>query len=531
MNFHRIPVLVGLTLVAGCGSGSGTDPLRPYLVPWNGFPTMPDHARAVSPEEFVRLVDEGEVSLVTPAILVQWSEDEAARRAAARARAFELYADRPDLLLRHTVEPDPNDPRVRALGDGNYAFDHGGNGDPRQVVVVHGPHVAFQDLVDSTTTFNDLANQLAIYERWYEQFPDARLDPDRFPSPERLGDLVLTELIALNDDLALGIAEAYEFLDPCTVPPPGRPASWLLEEGCDPAIGGDINGSAGPLNLAAQACYPLKWLQTATKSQGNRGSCTSFAVTAAVECVIARDYGQWVNLSEQMLYNRSKQAWQPSTYGDGSNASIVLNMMFLSGFQYPFEFRWDYNPSNNRIDVGSFYLNSCAPYMGEQCSDANHQADEVCTTVNGWTYCAYAVPPSSIPGDSDYGILPATSILDPGIVGITWAKACLLLGDPLVFSVTVPSNSMDSDPLETSGGYVPFFAFEGNIGAHCMLLVGWVPNALLPLGAPPGDGGGYFIVKNSWGSNYGDGGYIYVSADWFALWTTGIYRLSQVTHP
>jgi C1A family cysteine protease len=42
--------------------------------------------------------------------------------------------------------------------------------------------------------------------------------------------------------------------------------------------------------------------------------------------------------------------------------------------------------------------------------------------------------------------------------------------------------------------------------------------------APPGAGGGYFIIKNSWGACDGDAGYKYMPVDYFEaevwdLWT------------
>ena len=68
----------------------------------------------------------------------------------------------------------------------------------------------------------------------------------------------------------------------------------------------------------------------------------------------------------------------------------------------------------------------------------------------------------------------------------------------------------------------------GTGGGHCMLLVGYVANADLPPGTPPGAGGGYFICKNSWGSTYGDGGYCYLPDSWVLTWTRSLYTLNSV---
>lgn len=57
------------------------------------------------------------------------------------------------------------------------------------------------------------------------------------------------------------------------------------------------------------------------------------------------------------------------------------------------------------------------------------------------------------------------------------------------------------------GGYIPFDLSDlgTSVGGHVVHIVGFVSNADLAAdagtsGAPPGAGGGYFIIKNSWGA-------------------------------
>jgi C1A family cysteine protease len=49
--------------------------------------------------------------------------------------------------------------------------------------------------------------------------------------------------------------------------------------------------------------------------------------------------------------------------------------------------------------------------------------------------------------------------------------------------------------------------------------------AVMP-NAPPGSGGGYFIVKNSWGSCFSDGGYIYLPWDYMKAEVGEAYGIS-----
>ncbi len=255
----------------------------------------------------------------------------------------------------------------------------------------------------------------------------------------------------------------------------------------------------------------------------------SFGITAAVEAIVHRDYGARVNLSEQFLYNQAKQFWFPSVYGDGLSTANMFFNMTLRVFRYPYESDWDYNKSWDRIDAVFLYLNSCSGYVGEQCSDANHQAKHFCTKIGSFNFCGFLDPADTISPSSGYFAGLPASYIDPGLLGAVWARACLLLGKPVIYSFTVPALSLGLTPKTgPTAGYVPYIPFEPTKGGHCMLLVGWIPNSQLPSGAPAGAGGGYFIAKNSWGTHVGDGGYLYLPDAWVQHWGTGMYTISGV---
>jgi C1A family cysteine protease len=65
-------------------------------------------------------------------------------------------------------------------------------------------------------------------------------------------------------------------------------------------------------------------------------------------------------------------------------------------------------------------------------------------------------------------------------------------------------------------------------GAHAILAVGFVANADLPAGVPNDpDGRGYFIIKNSWGTGYGDCGFSYLSTEFVRQWAYGFRYLEK----
>ena len=92
-------------------------------------------------------------------------------------------------------------------------------------------------------------------------------------------------------------------------------------------------------------------------------------------------------------------------------------------------------------------------------------------------------------------------------------KQCLIDGYLFVFGITIYS-SFESSIVETTG-YVPRPSPNDTyVGIHAVCAVGYDDNKKV------------FIVRNSWGSNWGDGGYFYLPYDYildsdlvFDIWT------------
>lgn len=83
-------------------------------------------------------------------------------------------------------------------------------------------------------------------------------------------------------------------------------------------------------------------------------------------------------------------------------------------------------------------------------------------------------------------------------VGVNALKQALAQGFPVIIGVTL-FDSFEADAVARTG-VVPFpsLAHEEPVGGHCMYAVGY------------GQRGGYFTVRNSWGTDWGDKGDCYL---------------------
>jgi C1A family cysteine protease len=90
----------------------------------------------------------------------------------------------------------------------------------------------------------------------------------------------------------------------------------------------------------------------------------------------------------------------------------------------------------------------------------------------------------------------------------------------LTFNVT------DAFRNVTSMGYVAYSSADSltSNGSHIVHIVGYITNSDLEskMSVPPGSGGGYFIVKNSWGAWFGDAGYVYLPVDYVKANATAV---------
>lgn len=354
---------------------------------------------------------------------------------------------------------------------------------------------------------------------------------------------------------------------------------------------GNASSRKGPADLNPNGIikninFPLRPHVTCVRNQANRGTCDAFGMIAAVEAKVSVKHGQKMNLSEQDLYMNIKNYWFPipPNYGDGAIALLDVIGQIFSGYVFAYENAWDYNPSYSRQDLLLSYSHSADDYHGIACSDTNHQAEihervmsvtkvrEIVNAVNEWivdpitnfidsvislitgqpnghwvTNTVHSTEEyiedtivfyyeTNVPHNSGISVTGANFIscpvLDPNWQGsLAVAKFHLDHFNPLVLSIVCNEDFMDDNHLCGNGyvNYTPGFIGSYLDKGHTVMICGYVDNVNLPSGAPLGSGGGYFIVKNSWGTLNGDNGFYYLPYDYVKDFSSSILAILNVS--
>jgi hypothetical protein len=317
-----------------------------------------------------------------------------------------------------------------------------------------------------------------------------------------------------------------------------------------------------------------KDLLTCVKSQGGRGTCHIFASTSAIEMLIARDTGDKVNLSEEDFEEHEKLLWRPAYSNTGGQAGNDLNDAQSNSYHFAYENQWDYNTVGQIATATTCdnypYPKAIAGFLEPGCSASAPQAPEWCVGTNadcsknlGCAALAESVPPSVFTlscyfttaklsgARSPYMSNGATSIWDPTNPDLSVANILLSLAFNnaviLAFSETSDFKAATRTPAEEKKdkaptGYVVYHAkkdAQGIVGAsdgkHAVHIVGYIDNGTLAgnpatKSAPAAAGGGYFIIKNSWGECHGDAGYYYMPVDYLKNRALHVWVVSSVTH-
>ena len=182
------------------------------------------------------------------------------------------------------------------------------------------------------------------------------------------------------------------------------------------------------------------------RDQGELGSCTSFAGVGAMQ------YFHWSFLpSPLFLYYKERQADGDVAQDGGSTLSQCVAT----------------------LTAGGVCSESLWPYVASRFADLPPKD----CTVDAATHKA----------TQTHGVAQTLASM----------QACLAQGYNILIGITVYS-SFESDTVAATGVVpMPDTANDTELGGHALLCVGWTA-------------GGHFIVRNSWGPDWGAAGYCYI---------------------
>ena len=512
MNRIVLLSLLALVLAACGGSSSSPTPVPttdPLLTEANSFKgEFPADAQIVGPDEFRQGLASGDFSLVSTASL--------AAQKVAREKQFQ--DDRAYLNAVPDKSPYLAALLAQAAGLTGVDTDHPVSGPGGQPLLLLGLGTQLRDAVEAYSKSQDVGNALADYTLSYSLLPaDLKAQAD---SPDSLKGAALGAVQAAATRLSALLA-AVPNLDG-TRPEagsggvqntPGAVSAQTVNAG----NGSDNNGPCTPTGLVKTYWFPLKNFVSPIKNQANRGTCWAFSAIGALESRERVQNNNPANLSEQFLVNKVKQDWDSSDDNDGYWSDKALQTAVSKGQILPSEAAWTYNPASGR--PATTYDNTCAGYSGD-CSDTAHESRRVCTTVI-FKFCSYVTvrySGSGVASSTTTQVWTSGKSFDLPRYRLLMSQGYTLLADFPVYEgfrgrVTADGKvsdytqtMIDDKKMEVAGSY----------GGHAVQLVGFLSNDVLSQFGQVSKvgGGGYFILKNSWGCSAGDAGYYYVPADY-----------------
>ena len=517
-----LAVAFAFTLAAcGGGGGGGSTPAAPPPAPppetlyvpanaWRGG--VPADAEAISADEFRRRQAAGELQLITPD--AQQTQRGTRAQQVAADRAFleaqtDLSAEVTALLAQARAANDLEGEPVATLSNG-------------QKVGLIDLGSRIEKAAADYRLARDSVNALASYELSYGLLGDAL--KAQVPAPATLRGATLAQLRQATAQMDAVLATQVNLdnarLDPdAPVTSPVRP----LNAG----NGVDNGGACSPTGFVRRYWFPLRGFVSPVKDQGERGTCWAFAAIAAVESRERVQFNNAADLSEQFLVNKVKREWYENDFVDGGSSANALNAAVDRNQALLSEAGWTYNPARGRPDnafnggvagTSASYAGACTGYTGF-CSETAHQTRRSCTTVLGFDFCGYNKVAFNGPG------VPASRVRQIWNSGQTFNlnqyRALLASGVSIIASFPVyegimaaPATGIVSDYSMTMRNAAGDLV-NGSYGGHLVQIVGFLSNEELSFPGSPVNvgGGGYFIVRNSWGCA-ADGGYYYVPADY-----------------
>lgn len=234
------------------------------------------------------------------------------------------------------------------------------------------------------------------------------------------------------------------------------------------------------------SAYSLKRYAPYPGSQSPYGTCTGWAVAYTARTILEAQKNGWTN-RDYITENAFSPLYQYRVNSDNSNCRGAFTSEVVASLK----------------NVGSVPMKSFTFSGG----------DELCPMV--------PVPSSNHNIAELYKIEEYTRLWSSGASAeqkIQRTKTSIASGNPVVISANCPTSM---SRLTSEGLWDPTEDPDDNHGGHAICVVSYDDFKF----------GGAFEVQNSWGTNYGLGGYFWVKYDDYADWIYQAFELVQFLPP